>query len=53
MKSWIVISYTHGELDYFLIQADTKQEAESKVTKYLGKRTILNSREIKEFKEVE
>lgn len=48
MKSWIVISYTHGKIDYFLVQADTKQEAESKVGNYLGKLTILNAKEIKE-----
>lgn len=47
MKSWIVISYTQRTLDYFLVHADTKEEAESKVAKYLGKLTILNTREIK------
>ena len=48
MKSWIVMSYTQGKLDYFLVQADTKQEAESKVGNFLGKLTILNAKEIKE-----
>ena len=48
MKSWIVISYTQGKLDYYLVHADTKQEAESKVGNYLGKLTILNAKEMKE-----
>lgn len=48
MKSWIVISYTQGKVDYYIVNADTKQEAESKVGNFLGKLTILNAKEIKE-----
>lgn len=48
MKSWIVISYTHGKVDYYLVYAETKQEAESKVGNYVGNLTILHAKEIKE-----
>lgn len=48
MKAWIVISYTQGKVDYYVVAADTKQEAERKVGNRIGKLTILNAKEIKE-----